>query len=67
MLSPELYDMMPYIFAGFFAIYGILMIACPKVMIKKEFRDDQEKLAKTRKSGIGVIFCAFVLLIVACM
>lgn len=67
MLSPELYDMMPYIFAGFFAIYGILMIACPKIMVKKEFREDQEKLAKMRKSGIGVIFCAFVLLIVACM
>ncbi len=67
MLSPELYDMMPYIFAAFFAIYGILMIACPKIMVKKEFRDNQEQLAKTRKSGIGVIFCAFVLLIVACM
>ncbi len=67
MLSPELYDMMPYIFAGFFAIYGILMIACPKIMVKKEFRENQEQLAKTRKGGIGVILCAFVLLIVACM
>ncbi len=67
MLSPELYDMMPYIFAAFFAIYGILMIACPKIMVKKEFRDDQEKIAKMRKSGIGVIFGAIILLIVACM
>ena len=67
MLSSELYDMMPYIFAGFFGLYGFLMIVCPQGMVKKEFRDDQEKLAKTRKSGIGVIACAFILLIVACM
>lgn len=67
MLSPELYDMIPYICAAFFAIYGILMIACPKLVIKKAWREDPERLAKMRKSGIGVIFCAIVLLITASM
>ena len=64
MLSPELYDMMPLFFAIFFVIYGVLMIACPNIMLKKEFRGIPERMSKMRKSGIVCIACAVMMLIV---
>ncbi len=64
MLSPELYDMMPLIFGAFFVIYGILMIACPNLMLKKQFRGDQERMSRMRKSGIVWLVCAVMMLVV---
>ncbi|MBE5954499.1 MAG: hypothetical protein E7257_10190 [Lachnospiraceae bacterium] len=61
MLSPELYDMLPMIFSAFFVIYGVLMIVCPKPIIKKEWKEDEYRLAKMKKGGILVIICGIAL------
>ncbi len=63
-MSKELYDIIPVILGALIAIMGILMIACPKIMVKKEFRENTEQLAKTKKNGIFEIICGIALIII---
>ena len=63
-MSQELYDMIPVICGAFFVIYGVLMMACPKAMIKKEWKENPEKLANMRKKGPIVIICGIVNIVI---
>lgn len=60
-MSPELYDMIPVFCGIFFVIYGLLMMVCPKIMVKKEWREDPDRLAKARKNGPVVMICGIVI------
>ncbi len=56
-----MYDLIPTILSIFAFIMGLMMIFCPKIMVKKEFREDSVQLAKTKKSGILIVICGVAL------
>ena len=60
-MSQELYDMIPVFCGVFFIIYGVLMMACPKAMLKKEFKEDPDRIAKMKKTGPVVMICGIVI------
>ncbi len=62
MNGAQLYDLIPVFCGAFFVVYGVLMMVCPKVILKKEFRDDADKISKTKKNGIIVIVCGMVVM-----
>lgn len=63
-MSPELYDLIPVFCGIFFIIYGVLMMVCPKVMIKKEWRENPEKIAKMKKNAPVVMICGVVIALI---
>ena len=50
-----MYDMIPLFCGGIIFVLGLLMVAMPKQMTKKEMRDDPAVVEKTRKSVCGVL------------
>ncbi len=58
-----MYDMMELILAVLIILYGIFMIACPKQLTKKQYRDDPARVAKVRKAGIVCVICGILLFI----
>lgn len=42
---------------------GLFMAVCSKAATKKEFRDDISKVSKTRTSGIVIMICGILLII----
>ncbi len=42
-------------------VMGLMMIFCPKVMVKKEYREDEEQLSKSKKSGIFMTIAGILL------
>ena len=37
------------------------MMVCPKIMVKKEWREDPDRLAKAKKNGPIVMICGIVI------
>lgn len=59
-----MYDIIPYILSGVLILLGLIMVVLPKQSTKKELRDSEEALKKTRRSGIIVVVLGIVLLLI---
>ena len=57
------YDLAKLCVFGLIALLGLVMVAIPKPCTKKEFRDDAEMVAKTRKSGFVTLICGIILVV----
>ena len=60
-----MYDLLPFLCGGAIFVLGILMTVMPKLMTKKEMRDDPAAVAKVRKGGIIEIICGIIICILA--
>ncbi len=59
-MSPELYDMMPFILGGMMVLLGLLQFLCPRMMTAKKYKDNPEQVAKIKKGGIPMILLGIV-------
>ena len=59
-----MYDMIPLFGGGIIFVLGLLMVAMPKQMTKKEMRDDPAVVEKTRKSGMIEIVCGVLIILI---
>ena len=59
-----MYDMIPLFCGGVIFVLGLLMVAMPKQMTKKEMRDDPAIVEKTRKSGIIELVCGVLIVVI---
>lgn len=55
-----MYDYLPYIFALIFLATGLFMTLMPKQSVKKEDRNSEEAIKKSKKNGIILIVIAIV-------
>ncbi len=56
-----MYDYIPFIIGGIFVLLGLFMLIFPKQAVKKENKDSDEEIKKSRRNGIiilvaGVVF-----------
>lgn len=58
-----MYDYITVILGAVCVILGIAMVISPKACTKKEFREDPDRVAKTRKSGVVEIFCGIAIIV----
>ncbi|MBQ1328678.1 MAG: hypothetical protein IIY49_11665 [Eubacterium sp.] len=58
------YEMFTYFVNGAMVLFGLIMAVAPKTCTKKDFREDNQIVEKTRKSGIGMIICGIALLLI---
>ena len=47
-----------------YTIYGIVMFACPKACLKKEHKEDKEKITKMRRGGLLVLIVGVAVLVI---
>ena len=59
-----MYEYIPFIIAGVMFLLSVFMIIKPELATKKQFRDNDEIVKKTRKNGFIVLVCAIVLCII---
>lgn len=59
-----MYDLIPFFFGGIIFILGLVMVINPKGSTKKEFQNDENKIAATKKNGFIVVACSVILLII---
>lgn len=57
------YELVTYFVNGAMVLFGLIMAVAPKTCAKKDFREDNQIVEKTRKSGIGMIICGIALLL----
>lgn len=57
------YELVTYFVYGAMVLFGLIMAVAPKTCTKKDFREDNQIVEKTRKSGIGMIICGIALLL----
>ncbi|HOA82089.1 MAG TPA: hypothetical protein PKK61_13665 [Defluviitaleaceae bacterium] len=62
-----MYSFLKFIFVAMILILGLIMFLCPKISTKKELRDSEEAVSKTKKSGlilsiVGFLVLAFLIL-----
>ena len=62
-----MYKLIPIILSLCMFVLSFYMINKPKEATKKELRDDEKMIEKTRKNGIIVLACAITLLILGIM
>lgn len=58
-----MYDLIPFICGVLMLGLGAFMTICPKQSTKKNKREDENEVAKVKKSGIILIVCSIVLCI----
>lgn len=46
----------------FFLASGIAFLFFPKLFVKSEYKENTEKIAKTKKAGIIIIICELILI-----
>lgn len=59
-----MYDLIPFFLGGGIVITGIIMIIYPKASTKKEYRNDANAVAKTKKNGFIEISAGIGLIII---
>lgn len=59
-----MYNFFPYIIAVVFLLLGIYMIVNPKNATKEEFRNDEEKVAKTKRNGFFMVVLAIIMFVI---
>lgn len=57
-------ELIPFILSAILIILGLFVTIMPKENTKKELRDSEEAVKKTRRSGIVIVGCGIVLLLV---
>lgn len=62
-----MYDLMPIIFGGLMILLGLYMTINPKNATKKELRNDDNVVKKTKKNGFIEILCGIVVIILGIM
>ena len=56
---------MPYVILGtVITLLGLFMIICPKLSVKKEFRDDAKAVSGMRIRGIVVLVCGVLVFVI---
>lgn len=55
-----MYDFLPYIFALIFLALGLFMTFMPKQSVKKEDRNSEDAIKKSKRNGIILIVIAVV-------
>lgn len=60
-----MYDAIPYIIAIIFILLGGFMSIMPAKSVKKEFKNSEEHIKKTRRNGIIILILAILLLVVS--
>ena len=59
-----MYDYIPLFFGGMMFVLGLVMAISPKSSTKKEFQNDENMLAKTKRNGFIVIACGIIVIVV---
>ena len=59
-----MYDYLPYIFAFIFLVLGLFMAFMPKQSVKKEDRNSEEAIKKSKRNGILLIVIAIVFVLI---
>lgn len=55
-----MYDFLPYIFALIFLALGLFMTFMPKQSVKKEDRNSEDAIKKSKRNGIILIIIAVI-------
>lgn len=58
-----MYNYLPIICGGILLVLGLFMTICPKQATKKEERENEEAVMKTRKNGYVEIACGAIIII----
>lgn len=53
-----MYEMVEYALVGIIALIGIFMAICPRYAVKQEERQNESRLANTRRKGIMLVVVA---------
>lgn len=59
-----MHDYLPFIFPLIFIVLGIFMTFMPKQSVKKEDRDSDEAIKKSKRNGIVLIVISMVFVLV---
>ena len=59
-----MYDYIPLSFGDMMFVLGLVMAISPKSYTKKEFQNDENMLAKTKRNGFIVIACGIIVIVV---
>jgi uncharacterized membrane protein HdeD (DUF308 family) len=59
-----MYDFIPFILGGMMFVLGLIMAINPKASTKKEFQNDENMIAKTKKNGFVVIACGIIFILI---
>lgn len=58
-----MYDALKYVFPGLFVLMGLMMLINPEKATKPMFRTSLKAINRTRKSGIALLICGLVLIV----
>ena len=59
----SLYGLVKLCVFGLMALLGLVMVIAPKPCTKKELREDPEQVGKVRKSGVIIMICGVLLIV----
>lgn len=59
-----MYEILPYILSGCFVLLGLFMAIMPKQATRKNQRESEDVVKKTRRNGFIVIVCGIILLLI---
>ncbi|SEP94231.1 hypothetical protein SAMN02910369_00942 [Lachnospiraceae bacterium NE2001] len=59
----SIYQYAKLVIFGLMFLMGLFMCIVPKLSTKKEFRDDPEQVKKVRRSGIIIMICSILIIV----
>lgn len=59
-----MYEILPYILSACFVLLGLFMAIMPKQATKKDLRESEDIVQKTRRNGFIVMVCGIILLVI---
>ena len=59
----SIYQYAKLVIFGLMFLMGLFMCIVPKLSTKQEFRDDPEQVKKVRRSGIIIMICSILIIV----